>query len=333
MSVEILDIIEMFFFGPIDPSVDVQEAWLGTVLSVGGSIVSGIVGGSQAKKRERDAKQERQRLERKMASFKRQPIINPYEGVTDLSSLAKDLSGQISNPYANLSVATKAAEMQIEQVDISLANTLDTLKASGASAGGATALAQAAMQSKKGVSASIEQQESTNEKLRAQGEQAMQQAKIAEKTRIQNAKIDGASRVQEAEYLGKEFMFNAQEERDLTELDRMQAQIDGQAARETQASADRNSINANMMSNIVTGLGDGIAGGVFGGGSKSSGSKSSAKDTKKTFSEGLKKLGTTGSGGSFGTFDTGSSFQYTPTSLSESIRQKAGLGDYTINIK
>ncbi len=287
MSVEILDIIEMFFFGPSDPSVVIQEAWLGTVLSVGGSIASGIIGGGQAKKRERDAKKEKQRLERKMASFKRQPIVNPYEGVTDLSSLARDLSGQINNPYANLSVATQAAEMEIEQADISLANTLDTLKASGASAGGATALAQAAMQAKKGVSASIEQQESANEKLRAQGEQAMQQAKIAEKTRIQNAKIEGAGRVQEAEYLGKEFMFNAQEERDLTELDRMQAQIDGQAAIETQASADRNSINANMLGNVVTGLGSGIAGGVFGGGS--TGGK--VKDTNNTFSKGIEKLG------------------------------------------
>ena len=46
--------------------------------------------------------------------------------------------------------------MQVEEADIALANTLDTLRATGASAGGATALAQAALQSKKGVAASIE---------------------------------------------------------------------------------------------------------------------------------------------------------------------------------
>ena len=84
--------------------------------------------------------------------------------------MAKDLSGMVSNPYASLGVATQAAEIQIEEADIALANTLDTLRATGASAGGATALAQAALQSKKGVSASIEQQEAQNEKLRAQGE-------------------------------------------------------------------------------------------------------------------------------------------------------------------
>jgi len=69
----------------------------------------------------------------------------------------------MSNPMANLSVATQAAEMQIEEADISLANTLDTIRATGGGAGGATALAQAALQSKKGVTASIESQEKANQ--------------------------------------------------------------------------------------------------------------------------------------------------------------------------
>lgn len=63
--------------------------------------------------------------------------------------MASDLSGMASNAYSNLSVATQAAEMQAEEADIALANTLDTLRATGSSAGGATALAQAALQSKK----------------------------------------------------------------------------------------------------------------------------------------------------------------------------------------
>ena len=57
-----------------------------------------------------------------------------------MSSLAKDLSGTLSNPYANLGVATNAAKFEAEQIDVSLANTLDTLKDTGAGAGGATAL-------------------------------------------------------------------------------------------------------------------------------------------------------------------------------------------------
>tara|TARA_Y100001937_G_scaffold94661_1_gene128404 strand:- start:1048 stop:1614 length:567 start_codon:yes stop_codon:yes gene_type:complete len=90
----------------------------------------------------------------------------------EMLSALEDNRQQITNPYANLSVATQAAEFQAEQADIALANTLDTLRSTGASAGGATALAQAALQSKKQVSASLEQQEAQNEKLKAQGEAA-----------------------------------------------------------------------------------------------------------------------------------------------------------------
>ena len=82
----------------------------------------------------------------------RQQLNNPY--------------ANISNPFANLSVATEAAKFQAEQSDIALANTLDNLRQTGA--GGATALAQAALQSKKGVSANIQQQEAQNQRLKAQ---------------------------------------------------------------------------------------------------------------------------------------------------------------------
>ena len=76
----------------------------------------------------------------------------------------------LNNPYANLTVATESAKMQAEQADISLANALDVMMETGAGAGGATALAQAALQSKRGIAASIQAQESQNNKLAAQGE-------------------------------------------------------------------------------------------------------------------------------------------------------------------
>jgi hypothetical protein len=114
----------------------------------------------------------------------RQSIPNPYANVKDLSSLAKDLSGNMTNAFANLGVATQAAKMEAEEADISLANTLDMLKSTGSSAGGATALAQAALQSKKGVSASIEKQEADNERLKAQGAEKLQEAKKNSKRSI-----------------------------------------------------------------------------------------------------------------------------------------------------
>jgi len=189
----------------------------------GASIVSGIFGASAASKREAAARREKQAAQKKLTFLEnnRQEITNPYEGI-------KDLSGSINNPMANLSVATQAAEMQVEEADISLANTLDTIRSTGASAGGATALAQAALQSKKGVSASIEQQEASNEKLKAQGEQQMQQLKMAEQQRIQNADVAGES-----------FMFNTQEDRDKAQLNRLSAQVSGAAAAQNQASMDR----------------------------------------------------------------------------------------------
>ena len=169
----------------------VTAAVIGGVATVGATAIGAISAGKQAKR----AGREKARLEDKLKTLenKRQPIINPYAGVTDLSGMITDLSGMVSNPYANLGVATKAAEIEIEEADIALANTLDTLRATGASAGGATALAQAALQSKKGISASIEAQEKSNEMAKQQGEQRLQDAKIAEEKRMQG--LDAAGTV------------------------------------------------------------------------------------------------------------------------------------------
>ena len=133
---------------------------------VGGavSVAGGLVQANQAKQAAKGARNSARRKELEIEALEanRQSIPNPYANFRDLSGIATDLSGQISNPFANLGVATQAAEFQAEQTDMALANTLDTLRATGASAGGATALAQAALQSKQGVSASIEQQEANN---------------------------------------------------------------------------------------------------------------------------------------------------------------------------
>jgi len=193
------------------------------VIGGGISILGGLMGASSARRREEAAANERRRLNSKLNYLEnnRQEIINPYEGITDLS-------GMISNPFANLSVATGAAEMKIEQADISLANTLDTIRATGSSAGGATALAQAALKSKQGVAASIEQQEKTNEDKRAAGEQQMEQRQMAE-----------AQRLQQADVAGEQFMFSTRETRQMQELDRTAAMLGASRQAEAQAQSDR----------------------------------------------------------------------------------------------
>ena len=166
---------------------------------------------------------------------------------------------------ANLSVATQAAEIQIEQADISLANTLDTIRATGSGAGGATALAQAALQSKKGVSASIEQQEAQNERLRAQGEQQLQQQRMAEQQRVQGIQISEGGRVQGMEMQGRQFQFQTQENREDAKLDRVSAQLSGAQARQAQASADRTGALTSMIGGVTSVVGAGLTSGAFSG--------------------------------------------------------------------
>lgn len=120
----------------------------------------------------------------------RQAITNPYKN--------------IENPYKNLPVATQAARFQAENADIALANTLDTLRATGAAAGGATALAQAALQSQQGISASLEKQEAQNARLRAQGQLQVDMAKAK----------------------GEGFRMRLQEARDVRDVNRIQRQAD-----------------------------------------------------------------------------------------------------------
>jgi uncharacterized protein YjbI with pentapeptide repeats len=161
--------------------------------------------------------------------------------------MVSDLSGIASNPYQNLAVSTAAAEMQVEEADIALANTLDTLRATGASAGGATALARMALESKKGVSASIEQQEAQNQKLRASGEERVQNVKLSEAQRVQGELRGEAMRMQDVDVKGKDLMFRRKEEREMQQLDRKQAQITGAAAQQAAASQQKaDSINAGI---------------------------------------------------------------------------------------
>ena len=227
----------------------------GAGASVLGSAFGAISSGKKARKARLQAKQLTGELE--ALEKARQDIIDPYSGVKDLSSYITDVSGMASNPYASLGVATQAAEMQIEEADIALANTLDTIRATGSGAGGATALAQAALQSKKGVSASIEQQEAANEKLKAQGEANLQNIKMSEAQRVQGALMGEQGRLQQADVAGAEFMYRERENREMQGLNRKQAQITGsqqQQAAANQAQAGYIGAGINAVGNIGSSL-------------------------------------------------------------------------------
>ena len=227
----------------------------GAIAAIGGAVISGVgaLFGGAAKRREAYyARLRRDELTKELNILenKRQTITNPYAGVKDLSSMAKDLSSMVSNPYANLGVATKAADIQIEQTDIALANTLDTLRATGASAGGATALAQAALQSKKGVAANLEQQEAQNDKLRAQGESKLEMLKMQEAQRLQTIGMSEAQRIQQAGVAGEQFMFSTRERRETEQLNRKQAQITNAAQTAVAASQGADAIYSAGLSSF-----------------------------------------------------------------------------------
>lgn len=233
-------------------------------IGVLGSVAGGLIGGSRAKKDREAAEREKARLDRQIRDFEnnRQAVVNPYSDVTSLSGLVDEMKDSLSNPYANLGVATGAAEIQMEQTDIALANTLDTLQSTGASAGGATALAQAARASKKDVAANIQQQEAQNEKLRAQGEESLQ----AKELQLTQMEMSEEARIQNAQAQGKAFMFNAQENRDIATLDR----LSGQQSQTRQDIANANMAEASALSGMISGVTSSIGGamgsGAFGKG-------------------------------------------------------------------
>jgi hypothetical protein len=217
---------------------------MGLVTAAIGGLVAKGIGAIGANQQKQKAKGKVNTAEKQLAELEanRQKIVNPYEGYKNLSGLAEDVSGMAKNAYAQLGVATQAAEFQAEEADLALANALDTIRATGASAGGATALAQAALQSKKGISASLEMQEAQNEKLRAQGEQRVNDMQMKEALRIQGIEMSEAQRMQQAEAMGKDYVYQEQEAREEVALDRAQAKVEGasanlQAAQQSQSSA------------------------------------------------------------------------------------------------
>ena len=204
----ILEILETFSYEPKLGILPVVAA------AAVGQLATGVYGMYQKNKEARNA----QTLKSQLASLEKS-----RQEVFDASGDLRDLKNQVSNPYANLSVATQAAEIQAEQTDLALANTLDAVKAGGFGAGGATALAQAAARSKRGISASIEQQEVNNEKLRVGGEASVQ----AQKLQLEQAAIGAEGQA-----------WQIQEQREMTQLDRKQAEIDQSNAQQAQYQAD-----------------------------------------------------------------------------------------------
>jgi len=221
------EIILEFLFGP----EGIQKGLAPLAIAGIAQGVSSLIGAFSAGKQKRNARKAAARYEQDLARLEanRQDITNPYANM-------QDLSGMVTNPFQNLQVATQAAEMQATETDISLAGTLDTLRATGAGAGGATALAQAAARSKQGVAATIAQQEAQNAQLRAQGQQRMEQMQL--QSEMQRQQLMGK---------GEETRMTMQENRELLQLDRAQNMIDQQRMIERQAKQAQDSAIGSLI--------------------------------------------------------------------------------------
>ena len=219
--------------------MSVVAAGIGAAVSIGG----GIFASSSARREARRKARKARKLEAKLNQLEanRQEIINPYEDSTSLSNM-------MSNPFATLSVSTAATEIQMEQTDIALANTLDTIRQTGGGAGGATALAQAALQSKKDIAANLESQEKANDDKRVQGEKQLQNQLVSEEQRMQG--LDAA---------GKSFVYGETEKREQQQLDRVSNQIAALRGQESQARADATGAITGAIGSVA-----GIAGGLGG---------------------------------------------------------------------
>ena len=168
-AIDFIDFEAVAYQGPIQGTIATAAIIGGATALVSGAISAGI----NNKKAKEAAKESAEReAEAQMMRANRQPILNQADDI-------RALEAQVSNPYENLAVSTAAAEFEAEQTDMALANTLDAMTSSGASAGGATALARAALQSKKGIGASIEKQEVANSKQKAAGEDAANKQRMA----------------------------------------------------------------------------------------------------------------------------------------------------------
>ena len=183
---------------------------IGVIASVAAPLVMGAIQNVISQKTARDMEGDLQNAQGRIDD-----IIGGRQEVLDSSGKIRDMKSMVSNPYANLAVATQAAEQQMAQTDQALANTLDTIRSTGGGAGGATALAQAAAQSKASVSADIQKQEATNAKLAAQGEAQLQKDKV---------NIENKALAEEVSAYGR------QEDRDIVQLNRMQSEIEGRDA-------------------------------------------------------------------------------------------------------
>ena len=216
----------------------------GGVAAAAGATTGGIAA-NKAKKAKQDSDEEARIKEQQLADLveSRPELENPYEGM-------QNQFANLGNPYANLTVATEAFKMQAEEADMALANSLDIMQEQGMGAGGATALAQAALQSKRGIAASINAQETKNKQAAAEGEANVARLRAEGAQALDMARAQGDMAVQQD-------AINFHE----AQMDRVAGQFDNAQANSVAYEGQRMAAIGQIGSSIAQGAGI-AAGGI-----------------------------------------------------------------------
>jgi hypothetical protein len=148
----------------------------GGLITAAGSLIGG-------RKRRREERQARAEFDAQRQALIDYSFTNSFAG---LENVAEDLT-----------VNQQASQFQAQQTDAALAQSMQAAIASGGAAGGAQAIAQAALASKQGISADLARQE-----------QANQMARVNQAAQLQKFEAQGEEDIQSQQYQQQQQLLN-----------------------------------------------------------------------------------------------------------------------------
>ena len=134
---------------------------MGKVIGGAAQIAGSLIGGRQRRADEKNARQAFEQSDSDLANFQFQ-------------NYNKDLE----NVYEDQTINQQATNVQSQQTDAGLAQGLDAIVAGGGGGGSAQAIANAALQSKQGISSDIAVQEQQNQGKRLDAQSTLDQAVV-----------------------------------------------------------------------------------------------------------------------------------------------------------
>tara|TARA_R110002167_G_scaffold309988_1_gene514887 strand:- start:1876 stop:2751 length:876 start_codon:yes stop_codon:yes gene_type:complete len=242
--------------------IEATGAIIGGVLIAGVSLLTSAQQTKAAKELTREANamksEESGKLDVQKAKYEKMQFKNPFAGMKNEYA---GLQTEFENTYEDLTVNTQQADFQAQQGNQQRTNIMNTLK--GAAGGsGIASLAQSlanqgAMQTQQ-ISASIGQQESRNQQMKAQGA-----ANVQKMENEQNQLVaGGADKVQIAKMQGEQYLQQAEMDRQATLLGMQMGQTTGANLAASQAQANQMNASSSQNQALISGLANVASAGI-----------------------------------------------------------------------